>query len=321
MKRWAIALLMLVAASPQIAQAQNWPERPVKFIVTQAAGGTPDIIARLLAERLTRVLGQTVIVENRPGGANVIGTQAAAVAAPDGYTFLFATAATLVTNPYTFKTLNYDAEKDFTAVATIAKVPFFVLTHPDVPAKTLPELIALEKAKPGSLSVATDGVRNFSGMLTAWIGKLGGINLTQIPYKTMPQGVQDALAGRVQVVILAVPSAAPFMKDNKLRALATSSVQRVPGYDDVKPIAETYAGFDFIGWFALMAPAGTPKPIIARVNKELDVILKDPEVIKFMREVGFYSEGAGTPESTAAYVKSQYEAWGKVVREIGMQPE
>ncbi|MDB5602953.1 MAG: hypothetical protein JWN71_4997 [Xanthobacteraceae bacterium] len=321
MKRWAIALLMLVAASPQIAQAQNWPERPVKFIVTQAAGGTPDIIARLLAERLTRVLGQTVIVENRPGGANVIGTQAAAVAAPDGYTFLFATAATLVTNPYTFKTLNYDAEKDFTAVATIAKVPFFVLIHPDVPAKTLPELIALEKAKPGSLSVATDGVRNFSGMLTAWIGKLGGINLTQIPYKTMPQGVQDALAGRVQVVILAVPSAAPFMKDNKLRALATSSVQRVPGYDDVKPIAETYAGFDFIGWFALMAPAGTPKPIIARVNKELDVILKDPEVIKFMREVGFYSEGAGTPESTAAYVKSQYEAWGKVVREIGMQPE
>lgn len=320
MKRWAIALFVLLAA-PVLAQAQNWPERPVKFIVTQAAGGTPDIIARLLAERLTRVLGQTVIVENRPGGANVIGTQAAAVSAPDGYTFLFATAATLVTNPYTFKTLNYNAEKDFVAVATIAKVPFFVLTHPDVPAKTLPELIALEKTKPGSLSVATDGTRNFSGMLTSWIGKLGGVDLTQIPYKTMPQGVQDALAGRVQVVILAVPSAAPFMKDGKLRALATSSVNKVPGYEEVKPIAETYAGFDFIGWFALMAPTGTPKPIIDRVNKELDVILKDTDVIKLMREVGFYSEGASSPEATAAYVKSQYEAWGKVVREIGMQPE
>ncbi len=312
--------VLLVAATAQ-AGAQTWPDRPVKFIVTQAAGGTPDIIARLLADKLGQAIGQQVIVENRPGGANAIGAQAAARSAPDGYTFLFATAAALVTNPHTFKSLPYDAAKDFVPVATIARVPFFVMVNPEVEAKTLPELVALEKKKPGTLSVATDGQRNFSGMLTAWLSKLGGVTYTQVPYTAMPSGIQDALAGRVQVVILAVPSAAPHMQQGKLRALATSSAQKVPGFEQVAPIAETYPGFDFIGWFALVAPAGTPKPIVERVNREMDKVLKDPEVRARMQKAGFYSDGAGTPDSTAAYVKAQYDAWGKVVKEIGLQPE
>lgn len=315
-----LSALMVVIAAPANAQA-NWPDRPVKFIVTQAAGGTPDIIARLLADKLGQAIGQQVIVENRPGGANAIGAQAAARSAPDGYTFLFATAAALVTNPHTFKSLPYDAAKDFTPVANIARVPFFIMVNPEVEAKTLPELVALEKKKPGALSVATDGQRNFSGMLTAWISKLGGINLTQVPYTAMPSGIQDALAGRVQVVILAVPSAAPQMQQGKLRAIATSSAQRVPGFDQVQPIAGTYPGFDFIGWFSLVAPAGTPKEIVQRVNREMDKILKDPEVRARMQKAGFYSDGAGTPEQAAAYIRSQYDAWGKVVKEIGLQPE
>lgn len=315
-------LLALALACTAPAQAQlNWPDRPVKFIVTQAAGGTPDIIARLLADKLGQAIGQQVIVENRPGGANAIGAQAAARSPADGYTFLFATAAALVTNPHTFKSLPYDAVKDFTPVANIARVPFFIMVHPDVAAKTLPELIALEKKKPGGLSVATDGQRNFSGMLTAWISKLGGVNLTQVPYTAMPSGIQDTLAGRVQVAILAVPSAAPQMQQGKLRAIATSSAQRVPGFDQVAPIADTYPGFDFIGWFALVAPAGTPKDVVQRVNREMDKILKDPDVRAHMQKVGFYSDGAGTPEQTAAYIKAQYDAWGKVVKEVGLQPE
>lgn len=318
----ACLLLVLTLACAASAQAQsNWPDRPVKFIVTQAAGGTPDIIARLLADKLGQAIGQQVIVENRPGGANAIGAQAAARSPADGYTFLFATAAALVTNPHTFKSLPYDAVKDFTPVANIARVPFFIMVHPDVAAKTLPELIALEKKKPGGLSVATDGQRNFSGMLTAWISKLGGVNLTQVPYTAMPSGIQDTLAGRVQVAILAVPSAAPQMQQGKLRAIATSSAQRVPGFDQVQPIAETYPGFDFIGWFALVAPAGTPKEIVQRVNREMDEILKDPDVRARMQKVGFYSDGAGTPEQTAAYIKAQYDAWGRVVKEVGLQPE
>ncbi|HWV41991.1 Bug family tripartite tricarboxylate transporter substrate binding protein [Pseudorhodoplanes sp.] len=319
----ALTMLVLLGAivGDAQAQAQTWPDRPIRFIVTQAAGGTPDIIARLIGEKFGKALGQQVVVENRPGGGNVIGAQAAARSAPDGYTFLFATAAALVTNPHTFKTLPYDAEKDFAPVGTIARVPFFVMAHPSIEAKNLPELIALEKAKPGSLSVATDGQRNFSGMLTAWLSKLGGVNLTQVPYTAMPQGIQDTVAGRVQVVMLAVPSAAPFMQRGQLRALATSSASKVPGFDQVTPIAETYPGFDFIGWFVLVAPAGTPADIIEKANRTLDEVLKDPEVKERMQKVGFYSDGAGTPQSTAAYIRDQYNAWGKVVKEIGLQKE
>jgi tripartite-type tricarboxylate transporter receptor subunit TctC len=314
----SLALLALVVPG---AQAQNWPDRPIRFVVTQAAGGTPDIIARLIAEKFGKVVGQQVVVENRPGGGNVIGAQAVARSAPDGYTFLFATAAPLVTNPHTFKTLPYDAEKDFTSVGFIARAPFLVMVHPSVEAKTLSELIAIEKAKPGSLSVATDGQRNFSGMLTAWLGKLGGVNLTQVPYTAMPQGIQDTVAGRVQVVMLAVPSAAPFMQRNQLRALATSSAAKVPGFDQVMPIAQTYPGFDFIGWFVLVAPAGTPADIVDKANRALDAVLKDPEVKERMQKVGFYSDGAGTPKSTAQYIRDQYDAWGKVVKEIGLEKE
>lgn len=317
--RALIPLFLLVLTIS--AQAQNWPDRPIRFVVTQAAGGTPDIIARLIGEKLGKALGQQVVVENRPGAGNVIGAQAVARAAPDGYTLLFATAAALVTNPHTFKSLPYDADKDFVPVGFVARAPFFVMVHPSVEAKSLPDLIALEKAKPGTLSVATDGHRNFSGMLTAWLGKLGGVNFTQVPYTAMPQGIQDAVAGRVQVVILASASAAPFMARGQLNAIAGSAAAKVPGFEKVAPVAATFPGFDFIGWFVLAAPAGTPDAIVRRLNKELDAVLKDPEVMERMQKAGFYSDGAGTPEQTAAFVRDQYVAWGRVVKEIGLEKE
>jgi tripartite-type tricarboxylate transporter receptor subunit TctC len=316
----ALIPLLLIALTSG-AQAQNWPDRPIRFVVTQAAGGTPDIIARLIAEKLGKALGQQVVVENRPGAGNVIGAQAVARSAPDGYTFLFATAAALVTNPHTFKSLPYDAEKDFVPVGFVARAPFFVMVHPDVAAKTLPELIALEKAKPGTLSVATDGQRNFSGMLTSWLSKLGGVNFTQVPYTAMPQGIQDTVAGRVQVVILASASAGPFMARGQLKAVAGSAAEKVPGFESVVPVAATYPGFDFIGWFVIAAPAGTPDAIVRRLNKELDAALKDPEVIDRMQKAGFYNDGAGTPEQTAAFIRDQYTAWGRVVKEIGLEKE
>jgi tripartite-type tricarboxylate transporter receptor subunit TctC len=317
--RALIPLLLLALMSG--AQAQNWPDRPIRFVVTQAAGGTPDIIARLIGEKLGKALGQQVVVENRPGAGNVIGAQAVARSVPDGYTFLFATAAALVTNPHTFKSLPYDAEKDFVPVGFVARAPFFVLVHPSVEAKSLPDLIALEKAKPGSLSVATDGQRNFSGMLTSWLSKLGGVSLTQVPYSAMPQGIQDTVAGRVQVVILASASAAPFMERGQLKAIAGSPAEKVPGFDQVQPVAATYPGFDFLGWFVLAAPAGTPEAIVRKLNKEIDAVLKDPEVIDRMQKAGFYNDGAGTPEQTAAFVRDQYAAWGRVVKEIGLEKE
>jgi tripartite-type tricarboxylate transporter receptor subunit TctC len=287
--------LALLAASEQVS-AQSWPARPIKFIVSQAAGGTPDIICRLIAEKLSRALGQQVVVDNKPGGGNIIGAQAAARAAPDGYTFFFATAAALVTNPYTFKWLPYDPARDFVPVSMVASNPFFLLANPGLAAKTLPELIALDKAEPGKLLAATDGQRNFSGMLTAWLNKRAGTSIVQVPYATMPQGAQ-------------------------LRALGVSSLKRLPGFESIPAISETLPGFDFIGWFAVVAPTGTPADVIERMNREVDAALKDVEIVSRMRDVGMYTEGGGTPEQAAAYVRAQIEQWGKIIREIGMQPE
>jgi tripartite-type tricarboxylate transporter receptor subunit TctC len=314
-------LLFAAALVPGDLRAQDWPARPIKFIVSQAAGGTPDLICRLITERLSRTLGQQVVVENRPGGGNIVGAQAAARAAPDGYTFFFATAAALVTNPFTFKSLPYDPAKDFTPVAMIASNPFFLLAHPGLGAKTLPELITLDKAKPGTISAATDGQRNFSGMVTAWLNKAAGTGIVQVPYATMPQGVQDALAGRVQLVVLAIPSSAPLIERGALRPLAVTSAKRLPGFETIPPVADTLPGFDFIGWFALVAPAGTPSDIVQKANRALDGVLKDAEVMECMQKVGFYSDGAGTPNSTAQYIRDQYDAWGKVVKEIGLEKE
>ncbi len=315
-----LLLVTLLGAAMQ-AVAQSWPNKPVKLIVSQAAGGAPDIVARLVSDRLSRMWAQQVLVENRPGSGNIIGAQLAARAAPDGYTLFFATAAALVTNPYTFKTLPYDPARDFVPVGMVGKAPFFVLVHPSVPAKTLSELIALEKSQPGKLTYATDGPRNFSGLVAAWLNKLGGVNILQVPYATMPQGVQDTVAGRTQVVILAIPVAAPQIQRGALRPLAFTSAKRAPGYEDVPTVAETFSGFDFVGWFAFVAPAGTPQDVIRRVNRDLDTVLKDPEIVQRLRGMGIFTDGADTPEGTGAFVRAELATWGKVVREIGLQPE
>jgi tripartite-type tricarboxylate transporter receptor subunit TctC len=317
----AISTLLIVVLTVAAARAESWPMRPIRLIVTQGAGGTPDLIARMLGVRLTRALGQQIVVENRPGGGNVIGAQVAARAAPDGYTFLFATSAALVTNPYTFKALPYDSLKDFVPVGLVARGPFLVLAHPNVPVKDLPGLFAYAKRNPGKLAFATDGPKNFSGILAAWIDKLGGVDMVQVPYAKMPQGVEDVLSGRVQLVVLAVPSAAPFIANGQLRPLAVSSLARLDNYPDVPPIADNFPGVEMIGWFSIVAPAGTPADIVAHMNRELDKILKDPEVVHQLAVVGFFTEGAGTPEETRAYVKAQYDLWGKVTRDIGLKPE
>lgn len=321
MKAARSLLLAVLAAATATADAQSWPSRPVRVFVSQAAGGTPDIICRLVMGRVSRGIGQQIVVDNRPGSGNIIGAQAAARATPDGYNFFCATAAPLVSNPYTFKSLPYDPVRDFVSVGMIAKNSFIVLAHPGVKARTLPELIALEKAQPGKLAFATDGPRNFSGMIAAWLNKLAGTQILQVPYAVMPIGIQDTLAGRTQLVILAVPSAAPFMKRGDLRALAVSSARRIPGYEDIPPIADTFPGFDFIGWFALVAPAGTPTAVVKRVNAELDRALKDPDIVQRLREIGFYTDGAETPQALDRFLRAERSRWSRVVREIGIQPE
>src|SRR5674476_988289 len=269
------------------ASAQTWPTRPIKIIVSLAAGGTPDIICRLVSERLSILLGQPVVVENRPGGANVVGALAVAHAPADGYTLYFATAAALVSNPHTFKTLPYDPVKDFVAVAMVAKNPFLILAHPSVPANTLPELVAYDKANPGKLTFATDGKRNFSGILATWLNKVSGANILQVPYATMPQGIQDTMAGRTQLTILSPPSAAPHIASGALKPLAISWSKRLPQFPQVPSISEAYPGVELTGWFVIAAPASTPADIITRLNREMDKILKTPEMVNRLAKLGF----------------------------------
>jgi tripartite-type tricarboxylate transporter receptor subunit TctC len=316
-----VMALLIALLSPVQAAAEDWPTRPIKLINALAAGSAPDILSRIIAEPLSRALGQQVIVENRPGAVNVLATQAAARAAADGYTLFFGPSLALAVNPHTFKSLPYDPLADFVHISMVSKAAFFVLAHPDVPAKTLPELIALDKAKPGQLTVAVDGPKNSSGMLAAWLNKKAGMHMVLVPYPTMPQGVQDAVAGRVQLAIAAGLIAGPLVDRGAMRALAVSSATRIPGYSQVPTIAETFPGFDFIGWFVLSAPAGTAKDIVDRLSREMKQILEEPELIKRLGELGFYVDGALTPEATTEFVRSQRDKWGEIVRAIGITPE
>ncbi len=320
-KELCVLLLVALAASTGPAAAQDWPARPIRVIVSFAPGSAPDIICRFVTDRLSRAVGQQIVVDNRPGSGNIIAAQAAARSAPDGYNFFCATAATLVSNPHTFKSLPYDPVRDFAPVAMIAKGPFFVLVHPGVPVKTLAELAAYDKANPGKLTFATDGLRNFTGMMAAWLNKIAGTNILTVPYAGMPLGIQDTLAGRTQVIILAIPAAAPRIRSGELRPLAASFAKRVPGYENVPAIAETYPGFELVGWFLIVAPAGTPAEVVQRVNREMDKILKDPETVRRLRDLGFFTEGAETPDAVAGTIRSDREKWERIVKEIGIQPE
>src|SRR5450830_1851683 len=317
----AATLLALILMSFVPAQAETWPNRPIKIIVSQAAGGTPDLICRLISDKLSDLLGQRVVVEDRPGAANVVGAAVAAHAAADGYTLFFATAAALVSNPHTFQKLPYDPVKDFVAVSMVAKNPFLILANANLPANNLPELIAYDKANPGKLAFATDGPKNFSGLLATWLNKLSGANILQVPYATMPQGVQDTIAGRTQLTIVSIPVAAPHIASGTLKPIAVSWSKRLPRYPTVPTISETYPGVEVTGWFAIVAPTGTPADIVMRLNRELSKILKDPEVVKRLDTLGFFTEDVNTPEAAELFEKTQYELWGKVIREIGLQPE
>ena len=315
-------LLLAAMGFAGLVQAQAWPNKPVRLIVAFAPGAQPDIIARLLADRLTRALGQQVIVDNRPGTANLVGAQAVARAPADGYTFFFGTSAALITNPLLFKSLPYDPARDFTPVSFVVKSPFFVLAHPDLPVKNLADLFALAKAKPGTLNFATDGARNASGVLASWVSKAAGSPIQQVPYAVMPQGLQDTIAGRTQLVILSVAPSSQHVKRGALRALAVSTATRLPGWEDVPAIAETVPGFEFVGWFGIVAPTGSPAEAVQRFSKELTAILRDPEFVAKLRDFGAYpNEAAQSPEGFAELIRSERVHWSKLLKDVGVEPE
>ena len=319
--RVLLAGAALCLASPVVAQ--SWPQRPVSIVVPQPAGNSPDVLCRVIADKLSRTLGQQFVVENRPGAANLVGTQSVARAAPDGYTFLFATSAALVMNPYTFKKLAYDPIKDFIPVAMVARSNHVVLVNPEVKAKTLPELIALEKSAPGSLSMAVDGPRNLSGLIAQSINKQAGTGFVLVPYNTTTNAMQDSITGRVQATIQAASIAESFITAGTLRAVAVAGSKRIASLPNVPAISETLKSVDLQGWFMLMAPAGTPTDIVEKLSSEIARALNSAEVQERAPALGF-DVGVGdavTPAGAKRFLETELAATGKVIQELGIQPE
>jgi tripartite-type tricarboxylate transporter receptor subunit TctC len=250
-------------AWPALAQSGNWPNRPIKWIVSQPAGAGPDILARYIADQLARSWGSAVVVENRPGGQNVIGTQAAARSAPDGYNFFYATTAAMVTNGFTFKTLPFDLEKDFIPVALLGRSPFVLAAQPNTGIQSLADLIARAKAQPEKLTIATEGPKTFSGMLADTVASTAGIRLTHVPYNKAPEAIQDVLGGRIDLICLPDAALSAYIANNQIKPLAVSTAQRVPNLPQVPSLSDTFPGFEYAGWNGLFAPANTPGPLQA----------------------------------------------------------
>jgi tripartite-type tricarboxylate transporter receptor subunit TctC len=324
MKRILAVLAAALAASLAVASpasAQDWPLRAVRFYVSQSPGTSPDITARYLADRLARLWGQPVVVENRAGGQNVPGAQAAARAAPDGYSFFYATMAAIVSNPFTFRSLPYDPVRDFVPVAMIAKSPMVVAVHSSIPAKTLAELVALDKAQPGRYAAANEGARTFGGMMGQMLNQVAGMRLLQVAYNGVAPAIQDTIAGRTQVLLASSAALLPSLQRGELRPLAVSAGKRVRGLEDVPTLAETYPGFEYVGWFALFAPAGTPAAIVQKANRDVDRVLADPEVAQRLYDLGLVNEGAGTPEQLDEFLRAERIRWARLAKDIGLQPE
>jgi tripartite-type tricarboxylate transporter receptor subunit TctC len=324
MARWFAAIVATVLSfSFGEAFAQNWPQRPVTFIVSQSAGASPDVMARMIANRLSIPLGQTVIVENKPGAGNVIGATAAARAAPDGYTFFFATSAALVTNPYMVKNLSYDPMKDFVPVSLVTRSHQLIVVHPQVPAKTLAELIALDKASPGQYTMSVDGARSRAGVTAQALNKRAGTQFMLVPSVNINNGLQDTMTGRTQSGIFSASIVEAQVHSGALRALAIASGKRLVAAPDVPAAAETLPGFDFSGWFMLMAPAGTPADIVKKMSAAVDAATRDAQVRELAPKLGFELDpkGAGTPEDAAAFLKAQMALWATTTKELGIEPQ
>lgn len=319
----AVALAVVFAALfGTIAQAQSWPAKPVRVILAIGAGSAVDISARLICDRLSRAFGQQFVVDNVPGASGILGAQAAARASPDGYTVFYGAASHLVSNAFTFKSIPYDPVRDFVPIAIIADSgPFTVSVHPEVPANTLAELIGHVKSNPGKLSYAVDVSSGYSIIVARWLTRATGLQIEEVSYKTMTQSVQDTVAGRTQVLVSSITAADAFVRAGKLRRLAVSSIRRFPTLEDLPTIAETVPGLQLEGWFVLVAPTGTPTPIIDRLNRELAVILKEPEIVQRLLAIGLATTGAGTPQAAGEFMRAERERWTRIVKEAGLEPQ
>ncbi|HTD89039.1 MAG TPA: tripartite tricarboxylate transporter substrate binding protein [Burkholderiales bacterium] len=295
--------------------AQNYPLRPVRMVVGFPPGGAADILGRIAAQQLTERLGQQVVVDNRGGAGGLVATEIAARGSPDGYTLLF-TSIPHVINPHLYKKVHYDAIKDFAPIVQFVTVPLMMAANPSLPAKTVKELIAYAKAKPGQVNYASGGSGASSHLAMELFKSMAGVDLNHIPYKGTGPLITDLIAGQVGLTIASAVPLAPQVKAGKLRGMAVTGPRRSPSFPDLPAIAETVPGYEVVNWFGIIAPAGTPAAIVTRVNAELNKALQSQPIKDSLRAQGADVAG-GSAEEFVRIINADFQKWAKVVRESG----
>jgi len=314
-----ITVLSCAASGVAAADAAaDYPNRPIRFIAPFVAGGPSDLLSRLLGQKLTESWGQTVVVDNRGSAGGIVGFELGAKAPPDGYTLLLATSSGLTINPSVYLKLPYDPQRDFQPITQVTSGAYLMVVHPSVPAKSVPEFIALAKAKPGQLNFATTGTNNL--LASELFNHMAGVKTVAISYKGTGQAVNAIVGGEVQMFIINPLVGLPQINAGKLRALGSTGLKRSPVLPDLPTIAETLPGFEQIVWHSVVVPAKTPKPIVAKLTQELIRILRLPEIQERFRSQGLDAVGS-TPEELTALIKKEVVMYAKLVKQIGLQPQ
>ena len=314
-RSWALGLLFACAA----AAAQTFPAKPVKFIVPITPGGSNDVVARAIAQKLTETWGQPVVVENRPGAGMNLGAEAVAKSPPDGYTWLLGANNLFAINPHMGK-LPFDVFKDFAPVTAVATVPFVMVVNPAVPAKNVAEFIAYAKANPGKLNYASSGNGSPQQLAAELLARSAGLALQHVPYKGAVPAITDLLGGRVQLFIGAINSLMPHVKENKLRLLAGAGAKRFAALPDMPAIAETVPGVALDVWLGVFMPGATPKDIVAKVNGDIARALNTPEVRSSLAAQGIETL-TSTPEALAQTIRDDHARWGRVITEANIKAD
>lgn len=315
-----LSLFLLATAMAGSALAQ-YPAKSVRIVVPYPPGGTTDILARLMAAKLTDSLAQPFVVENRPGASGAIGSQAVARAPADGYTLLMGTASTHGVNSALSKSLPYDAIKDFSPITVVGGTPNVILVHPELPAKSLPELLALARSKPGKLNFGSTSLGGTPHMSAELLKMMTGVDIVHVPYKGAGPMLSDLLGAQIQIGFDNLPSSMGHIRSGKVRAIAVTTTKRWPGAPEIPTVAESgVAGYEVSGWFGLLAPGGTPRQPIDTVYRAVSAHLKQPEVQKRMLELGA-EPGGNPPEDFARQIAAEIEKWKKVVAATGVKAE
>ena len=308
------------AQTPSTGSAQAYPIRAIRLVVASSPGGTSDILGRLMAQKLGEALGQQVVVDNRAGASGVIGADLVAKSAPDGYTLLI-TQNSLAINPSMISKLPYDALRDFAPISRIAMNPNVLTVHPSVPAKSVKELIALAKAKPGSLVIGSPGMGTLPHVAAELFKFMAGVDMLQVIFKGAGQGIVSLLSGEIALMFPAPPTAMPYIKSGRLRPLGVTTTTRIQALPDVPSIAEAgLPGYESTQWFGLLAAAGTPRPVIDRLYQEISSVLRAPGMKERLTTQGMEMAGS-TPEEFASLIKSETEKWAKVLKAAGIKAE